>query len=311
MTSSIRLSIIMVLVLATVALGFLAYNAMLPQRVEPVAQAAPAAPVAMGYLVAARPLRVGTLAHEEDFKAARPSSAPGNAIPDTPKARAELRGAMVRNYLNEDQLVTLDDVLRPRDRGFIASVLDPDKRAISIKVDPESGVSGLIWPGDFVDVVLTQANDKADSGHRSLSETVLQNVRIIAIDQEIAEGAPSDNAAAGKATQTVSLEVTPEEVKRIAVAKELGRLSLAIRSAKSEQDSVDSGTMFGCHVSPEIARQSAVASKATTVVVYAGDKSKEFSVQKHGAESGGAAFGCGTPSQTSSRSDAMVSLSGK
>ena len=95
-------------------------------------------------------------------------------------------------------------------------MLAPDTRAISIKVDAESGVSGLIWPGDNVDVVLTQVSDKADAGHRSLSEVVLHSVRIIAIDQDIVQGAKDNkdnNAAAGKETRSVSLQLAPEQVK--------------------------------------------------------------------------------------------------
>ncbi len=212
------------------------------------------------------------MARDEDFevRSAPSGSVPSGAILDTPDAKIGLRGSLVRRFLDTGSPVTSQDVLRPRDRGFLASVLAPDSRAISINVDAESGVSGLIWPGDYVDVVLTQVNDKADLAHRSLSETVLRNVRIIAIDQDIVEGAPANNtaapannataapannAAAGKVTHTVSLELAPEQVKKITVAKELGKLSLAIRAAVEQQDTADAGTMFGCDVSPEIARQ--------------------------------------------------------
>ena len=92
-------------------------------------------------------------------------SVPSGAILDTPDARIGLRGSLVRKFLDAGSPVTSQDVLRPRDRGFLASVLAPDSRAISIKVDADSGVSGLIWPGDYVDVVLTQVIDKADLAH--------------------------------------------------------------------------------------------------------------------------------------------------
>jgi pilus assembly protein CpaB len=167
--------------------------------------------------------------------------------------------------------------LRPRDRGFLATVLAPGSRAISINVDAESGVSGLIWPGDYVDVVLTQESaDKADLAHRALSETVLHNVRIIAIDQEIVQGGPANNAAAGKTVRTVSLQLAPDQVKKITVAQRLGKLSLAIRAAVDQQDTADAGTMLSTDVSPEIARQSA------TVKVYRGDKVTEYQVKHRG-----------------------------
>ena len=101
--------------------------------------------------------------------------------------------------------------------------------------------------------MLTQVIDKADLAHRTLSETVLHNVRIIAIDQEIMQGVPANNATAGKVTHTVSLQLAPEQVEKITVAEHLGKLSLAVRSAVDQQDTVESGTMFSGDVSPEIA----------------------------------------------------------
>jgi pilus assembly protein CpaB len=272
MSSTLRLSIIMVLLLATAALGLIAYNMNLPKPVVQVTENTPApAPPATGYFVAARPLPAGTLARDEDFevRSVPSDNVPSGAIPNTPDAKIGLRGSLVRRFLDTGSPVTSQDVLRPRDRGFLASVLAPGSRAISITVDAESGVSGLIWPGDYVDVVLTQVTDKADLAHRALSETVLHNVRIVAIDQEIVQGGAANNATAGKVVRTVSLQLAPEQVKKITVAQHLGKLALAIRAAVEQQDTADTGTMLSTDVSPEIARQSA------TVKVNPGDKDKE------------------------------------
>ena len=105
------------------------------------------------------------MARDEDFevRSAPSDSVPSGAILDSPDAKTGLRGSLVRKFLDTGNPVTAEDVLRPRDRGFLASVLAPDTRAISINVDTESGVSGLIWPGDNVDVVLTQMNDRTDA----------------------------------------------------------------------------------------------------------------------------------------------------
>ena len=263
MSSTLRLSIIMVLLLATTALGLIAYNMNLPKPVVQVTEKAPA-PLTVGYFVAARPLPRGTLAREEDFavRSVPSDSVPTGAILDTPDAKIGLRGSLVRKFLDTGSPVTSQDVLRPRDRGFLASVLAPDSRAISIKVDAESGVSGLIRPGDYVDVVLTQVVEKTDLARRALSETVLHNVRIIAIDQEIVQGGPANNATAGKLAQTVSLELAPEQVKKITVAKHLGKLSLAIRAAVDQQDTGGRRTQFGCGG------------------VHAGGKATKYSVKK-------------------------------
>jgi pilus assembly protein CpaB len=273
MSSTLRLSIIMVMLLATAALGLIAYNNMNPKPVVQVTESTPApAPLTVGYFVAARPLPRGTLARDEDFavRSGPPDSVPSGAILDTPDARIGLRGSLVRKFLDAGSPVTSEDVLRPRDRGFLANVLAPDSRAISIKVDAESGVSGLIWPGDYVDVVLTQLIDKADPAHGTLSETVLHNVRIVAIDQEIVQGgSANNNAKAGNVAKTVSLQLATEQVKKITTAGELGKLSLAVRAAVDQQDTGDTDT---------------------TVAVYAGSKVKKYSVKKHDTGNTGTMF---------------------
>ena len=108
----------------------------------------------------------------------------------------------------------------------------------------------------------------------------------------------------------MSLQLAPEQVKKIAVAKELGKLSLAIRAAVEQQDTADAGTMFGCDVSPEIARQSAIASQSATVVVYAGEKAKEYSVKKHDTGDTGARSGCDVSPEVARQTATVVSLSG-
>ena len=275
MSSTLRLSIITVLLLATAALGLIAYDIYLPKPVVQVTENTPApppppVPVTVGYFVAAHPLPAGTLAREEDFtvRSVSPDSVPSGAIIDTPEVRIGLRGSLVRTFLDTGSLVTSQNVLRPRDRGFLASVLAPGSRAISIKVDAESGVSGLIWPGDYVDIVLTHsatptvvppANKPSSASALApqqpsppgVSETVLRNVRIIAIDQEIMQGVPANNATAGKETHTVSLQLAPEQVEKITVAEHLGKLSLAARAVEQQETVGAAGPMFSGDVSPK------------------------------------------------------------
>ena len=314
MSSALRLSIILVLLLATTAFGLIAYNMNLPKQMPVVVtEKGPAPPSTVGYFVAARPLPKGTLARDEDFtvRSVLPERVPPGAILETPDSKAGLPGSLVRRFVDAGSPITLQDVLRPRDRGFLATVLAPDSRAISIKVDEESGVSGLIRPGDHVDVVLTQVFDKADPARRAVSETILRNVRAIAIDQEIVQGGRAISTMAIKPTQTVSLEVTPEQVKRVTVARQLGTLSLVVRAAVEQWDIADTGAMSSCDVSPEVARQNAIAGQSAAVVIHAGGAVKQYSVRKQ--ESGGSVttVGCdGTPEVTR-RSTATVDYAGK
>jgi pilus assembly protein CpaB len=300
MSTTLRLSIILVFALATAALGLIAYSMNLPKAEVAAVQAAEKAPAPLTpYLVAARPLKAGTLAREDDFRSAPFDSVPSGAIRDTPEDKIRLRGALVRKNLDTGSVVTSENVLPRGDRGFLASVLAPGSRAVSIKVDAETGVAGLINPGDYVDVVLTQVVEKADLARRALSETLLNNIRIIAIDQEV-QGGPSNAATAGKIAQTVSLQLEPEQVKRIAVAKHLGTLSLAMRAAIEPSDTADSRTISSCDVSPEIARQNAIAGQSAAVVIYGGGKVQEYSVRKQDS------VGCGVSPKIARQSETIV-----
>jgi pilus assembly protein CpaB len=104
-----------------------------------------------------------------------------------------------------------------------------------------------------------------------MSETVLSNIRIIGIDQEIVQGA--NGAAAGKVARTVTLQVQPEQVEQVTVAEHLGKLTLAMRSA-AEPDVVGPGSStFGGDVSPALSR----ASAGTTMKVIEGGKASDWS----------------------------------
>jgi len=276
LSPSLRFSVIAVLVLAASALGLFALNLDRPKQAAQVVQSEPA-PLTVSYFVAAHPLPAGTLAREEDFatRAVPANNLPNGAITDSPDARVSLRGSLVRTFLETGAPVTAADVLRPRDRGFLASVLEPGTRAISVAVDVESGVSGLIWPGDHVDVVLTHEIDKADPADHTVSEVVLRDVRILGIDQEIVQGAPAGNSAAGKIARTVTLQVVPEQVKTITVGAHIGKLSLAMRSAVDGTRELAAETStFSGDVSPAIART------GTKVVVFEGGKATEYSFSR-------------------------------
>jgi pilus assembly protein CpaB len=106
-------------------------------------------------------------------------------------------------------------------------------RAITVGVDAVSGTAGLIWPGDHIDLIMTQSQDGANvpMARRVSAETVLENARVIAIDQRLVQGA-SPNDKEGQTARTVTLEVTEEQASRVAVATRIGRLSLSVRAAE-------------------------------------------------------------------------------
>ncbi|ONG42982.1 Flp pilus assembly protein CpaB, partial [Pseudoroseomonas deserti] len=205
------------------------------------APAAPPPPAMAAVIAAARPLRAGNLLGPDDLSRLElpPGSIPAGARPDTPAERTELIGAMLRHSMEAGQpLRAGEDVIRPGDRGFLAAVLAPGMRAVSIGVDAVTGTAGLIWPGDRVDLLLSQALDAQSlpATRRVAGETVLADLRVVAIDQRLVQGAVNlDNATGGdRGNRTVTLEVTPAQAERVAVANRLGRLALTVRAALPE-----------------------------------------------------------------------------
>ncbi|CAO3433125.1 Flp pilus assembly protein CpaB [Azospirillum endophyticum] len=143
-------------------------------------------------------------------------------------------GAMVRHRIAAGEPLMRSRLIAPGERGFLAAVLSPGMRAISVAVTEVSGAAGLIFPGDLVDLILTQALSKEQDNpaRRLVGETVLEGVRVIAVDQRVEEAA-KDHTATGtgrKVATTVTLEVGARQAEKVAVASELGHLTLSLHS---------------------------------------------------------------------------------
>jgi pilus assembly protein CpaB len=198
----------------------------------------PAAARTVRVIAAAREVRAGSLLQPADLTSTDLDATrlPTGAMADVADARERLVGAMLRRSLGERDAVLIEDVLRPGDRGFLAAVLAPGTRAVSVGVDAVSGAAGLIWPGDRVDVILTQTLDAPDqaAGRRVAGETVLGDVRVIAVDQLLVQGGQASNILDGHApsSRTITLEVSPRDAERIAVATRLGKLQVVLLAAR-------------------------------------------------------------------------------
>jgi len=255
---SLRTALMAAIVLGFGGLGIVAWIGLqLPGKAAIVVQPAPAPPAKAQVLVAAHPLRAGSLLKFDDLQPTEmlTSAMPEGARVDTPQDRADLVGSMVRRSLQPQEALLPADLLRPGDHGFLAAVLRAGMRATTVGVDAVSGTAGLIWPGDHVDVILTEVTDDTTlpAARRASAETVLGDVRVIAIDQQLMQGAagsPSDQTTA----RTVTLEVTEVQAERVALAARLGHLSLIVRAADAAPDAPGEkpSTTWGGDVSPAL-----------------------------------------------------------
>ncbi len=180
-------------------------------------------------LVASKTLTAGSFVNTENLKwQAFPDEGISAAYLTKDKTKIEeLNGSVVRRVITAGEPVTHERLIKPGDRGFVAAILKDGMRAVSVSVNATSGIAGLVFPGDQVDVLLThsvQAEDEARPT-RQVSETILTNVRVLAIDQRT-----DDQNAKPTVPKTTTLEVTPKQAEILMVARELGRLSLSLRS---------------------------------------------------------------------------------
>ena len=225
--------------LITVVTTFIARSWVASQRAQPViaAQQAPA-PKGIKVLVAKVPLPTGTFIQEEQLRWQiwpDEDEIPEEYMTEEEIEMEKLYGAVVRRGFSSGEPLTPKRVIRPGERGFLAAVLRPGYRAVAVSVNATSGVSGLVFPGDRIDIILTHTlSDRTGTEpvQRRASETVLKNVRVLAIDQTVSEDTTQPSYA-----KNFTLEVTPKQAEMLTVVRELGALSISLRSlAKDEEE---------------------------------------------------------------------------
>ena len=156
------------------------------------------------------------------------TTAAGNFIrkSDRPKALENLTGMIVRAPFVAGEPIREAKLVNAKGSGFMAAILPSGMRAISTQISPETGAGGFILPNDRVDVILTpRVNRDSDKGGGA-SETILRNIRVLAIDQTIEEK-NGQKVVVGK---TATLELAPGQAETLALSQQLGTLALALRS---------------------------------------------------------------------------------
>jgi pilus assembly protein CpaB len=146
-----------------------------------------------------------------------------------PDAVKNLSGSIARQAFLAGEPIRESKLIKAEGSGFMAAILPSGKRAVSTNISPETGAGGFILPNDHVDVILSRRDklaEKAAGVETHISETVLTNVRVLAIDQQVEE----KNGQRVVVGRTATLEVTPGQAETLTLAKQMGTLSLALRS---------------------------------------------------------------------------------
>lgn len=260
--SPVRLLIVLIAAVSAIGLAVVLQRALGGKPVTPAAAAAPAAapgkPMTQ-VLVAKRDLPVGTrlVAADVDWQA-WPSDAVNGAFitngaaPVAPDGKVEeakaavagaagqmiggdpakiVEGAIVRDPILTGEPITNRKIVRGGEGGYLSVVLTPGKRAMAVPVTSETAAGGFILPGDRVDVLMTRdaqqsGTDGNPGGKITLAETVLQNIRVLALDQATAAEKDAKSIVAATAT----LEVGPAEAEALTRAKAGGPVTLALRA---------------------------------------------------------------------------------
>lgn len=201
--------------------------------------------------VTAAELPAGLLLRDTDlaWKTVPRQQVPKGAVQDG-EAQPVIIGGLLRHHLDVGAVVHSSDVIAPDAPGFLAAALKPGLRAVSVPVDDVSGNAGLIQPGDYVDMILTQrmgrGGDMGPDQRRVVSETVVQNARIIAVGSSFQR---SSESSTPNRARTVTIEVSPRTAEAVTVAAQLGSLSMALRSfATTDRDARIAGDAAGASV---------------------------------------------------------------
>jgi pilus assembly protein CpaB len=201
------------------------------QKPEVVVAPAPQFPT-VDVLIAKGDIGMGTAVYGQDFVwQAWPAATTGDSYitkKDRPNAIEELNGAITRAPFTAGEPIREAKLIKANGAaGYTAAILPSGMRAVSTEISPETGAGGFILPNDRVDVILSRRPKEGDrSGSSPTSETILTNVRVLAIDQTVEEK-NGQRVVVGK---TATIELSPRQAESLAQARQGGTLSLALRS---------------------------------------------------------------------------------
>jgi pilus assembly protein CpaB len=236
------------IVVLAVAIGAGGLAALLAGRQEPAPALPPPEPVAAinttEVLVTVNDIGVGqSLSPQEMQWQIWPTASAGPSFirkSDRPDALNQFTGWIVRTPFVAGEPIREAKLFKANGSGYMAAILPSGMRAVSTEISPETGAGGFILPNDRVDVLLTRRdreNERAAGVDTYISETVLTNVRVLAIDQAVEE----KNGQKVVVGRTATLELAPRQAETLALSRQLGTLSLALRSVVDSNASAAGG----------------------------------------------------------------------
>ena len=223
---------VLVLVIALAAGGAAAFLISSYDEKKPDAPAPFAQFATTDVLIAKGDIGMGTAVSTQDLQWQAWPAATTGASYVTRKARPnaveELAGSITRGPFTAGEPIREAKLIKANGAaGFMAAILPSGMRAVSTEISPETGAGGFILPNDRVDVILSRRpNNDSKSGSKPVSETILTNVRVLAIDQQVEEK-NGQRVVVGK---TATVELSPRQAETLAQSRQLGTLSLALRS---------------------------------------------------------------------------------
>jgi pilus assembly protein CpaB len=224
---------IIVLVIALVAGAIAAFLANRPEQAPPPAPPPVAQLETVDVLIANADIGLGSTVTAQDLRwQTWPAAAAGASFirkSDRPDAIEQLAGSITRASFSAGEPIREAKLIKAKGSGYMAAILPGGMRAVSTEISPETGVGGFVLPNDHVDVILTRRDKEAEKAagvEVHSSEIILSNIRVLAIDQTVEEKA-GQRVVVGK---IATLELTPRQVETLALSRQMGTLSLALRS---------------------------------------------------------------------------------
>jgi pilus assembly protein CpaB len=233
---------LVVLGVAVAAGGVAAYLASSSKETPPPAPAAPVVQLqTVDVLVAKNELNRGQVIDNADigWQSWPADAANSNFIKKSDRANAitEFVGAIVRVSMVSGDPIRDPNVVMAKGSGFLAAVLPKGMRAVAVDISPESSAAGFILPDDRIDVMLTRREKTTSGADKFNTDTVLRNVRVLAVDQAVDEKAGTKTVL-GK---TATLELTQQQAETLALSHQLGTITLTLRSILDTEGAAEGG----------------------------------------------------------------------